>query len=367
MAFAYLLWLCIVDDIKADTKDGTGIAGQAGYDEQGPRWKTAVGFAFIVLLDACIKLSSIANGISIDRDWLPMLAPTSAVATSEPVLYDLTHLNAVMRRINLICKVLAPVVVDLFVSSLKSYRIGIALLLTGNICFGIAEMWLAREIFVANLSLHEPKLSDKHIASSDSASYVVDEGNSAKTSLACLTSAVTKCRLLCLDQTRAFKEYFSTVVWIPSMARALVHLTVLAFTASLITYLLDVGFPLDTITVARVTGAMVEVASTVAAPWAIHHFSRKRRPEESKTPPGSFVSDAVGQEDNAQPLDSAVLEYVGLTGITWQWVNLVCVEPLQLCEIVLIVFNVRRLPLSLPCSRFPHDSPTPRPIRMLGN
>lgn len=278
---------------------------------------TALGFAIIVLADVFIKLGSIANGISIDRDWLPVLAPTSAVASADPVSYDLTHLNAVMRRINLICKLLAPLAVNLFVSKLGSYRIGILVLLLGNLLSWATELWFARQIFDSSASLIEPKVLDKQDHSTETQQSPSTNTGAVVGSLAQSHLFLQQWKSLLFDQTRSFHGYFSTVVWVPSLCRALLHLSVLAFTSSLITYFLEIGFSLNIVTIARTTGSGLEVASTIATPWAIHHFSRKR---SSKTP--ETTSDETESPNTS--LDCKVLENVGLCGVMWQFWNAVC-------------------------------------------
>jgi len=137
-------------------------------------------------------------------------------------------------------------------------------------------------------------------------------------------------RTLLLDQANALTQYFSTNVWIPATALALLHLTVLAESSSLITYLLEIGFSLTLITTSRACSSIVEVGSTVLTPWAVHYFSRKRTKHEKEVEGEGDDAEAEGflqrrDETQAQGphIDSTVLERVGLVGILWQFVNLI--------------------------------------------
>lgn len=65
-------------------------------------------FAVTVALACVEKLASMGNTIAVERDWLVVISESTAV--------DLQDLNATMRRIDLICKLLAPVVIS-FVDS----------------------------------------------------------------------------------------------------------------------------------------------------------------------------------------------------------------------------------------------------------
>lgn len=63
--------------------------------------------------------------------------------------------------------------------------------------------------------------------------------------------------------------YFSSSVWIPSLCVAILHASVLSWSATLFTYLLNAGFSLGLITVARAIGSFFEISSTFIFPWAV--------------------------------------------------------------------------------------------------
>ena len=68
--------------------------------------------------------------------------------------------------------------------------------------------------------------------------------------------------------------YLSNPVWIPSLCAAVPHASVLTYSGTLITYLLNLGFSLNIVTIARFTGAVFEIASTFVYPWAVRVLSK---------------------------------------------------------------------------------------------
>jgi solute carrier family 40 (iron-regulated transporter), member 1 len=334
---AYIFWLFLVDDARAghardppvqDSKNGTTIPSSLETIDSHPHSISQnILFAIILLLGVLVRLSTIANNISIDREWLPALAPSSASSAPIATPYDLTHLNAVMRRIDLICKVLTPFLVSTIVSTVNSYRICIMLGGLLTVLSWVAELWCARWMYRSSSALRAPKplINEDH-----------EEENQTVTPQSMPRHLWHTTRTLLLDQANALTQYFSTNVWIPATALALLHLTVLAESSSLITYLLEIGFSLTLITTSRACSSIVEVGSTVLTPWAVHYFSRKRTKHEKEVEGEGDDAEAEGflqrrDETQAQGphIDSTVLERVGLVGILWQFVNLVCPPPLS--------------------------------------
>lgn len=74
-------------------------------------WSTPLGaamFALIVICGCIQNLSGVALSVAIERDWVTVIAQ----ASSE----HLTRINTYMRRIDLLCKLLAPLFVSLLVT-----------------------------------------------------------------------------------------------------------------------------------------------------------------------------------------------------------------------------------------------------------
>jgi iron-regulated transporter 1 len=95
---------------------------------QNPFSSSAKGFQFglILVLDAIQHLSATGNKLSLERDWVPALVEPAGTSDAA---YSLTQVNAVMGRIDLICKLVAPSLLPLIIS--KSGRTSWILLLVG--------------------------------------------------------------------------------------------------------------------------------------------------------------------------------------------------------------------------------------------
>jgi iron-regulated transporter 1 len=105
----------------------------AGHEEedasQSPFSSPSKGFlfGFLVLLDVIQDLSVIGNRLSMERDWVSVLV--EPISDTE-VSYGLTEVNSVMKRIDLITKLVAPSLLPLIVSSFAS-RVGWIMFLGG--------------------------------------------------------------------------------------------------------------------------------------------------------------------------------------------------------------------------------------------
>ncbi|KAI9834818.1 MAG: hypothetical protein M1838_005462 [Thelocarpon superellum] len=89
---AYAVWLYILDDpIALDHLRQLWRPFDLIQPDAAERTIKQALFGPLLLLGSLEALSSVANRISIDKEWLPALAPSSAVRTGG---YDLAQLNA---------------------------------------------------------------------------------------------------------------------------------------------------------------------------------------------------------------------------------------------------------------------------------
>ena len=105
-------------------------------------------FGIVVVLGVSEKLSGVGNMIAMERDWVPALT----LATPDVVEpgYSLTHVNAIMRRIDLVCKLVAPLLISAVIS-LISILVGVVTVgLVGFMSWGV-EILSANRVWV-NLS-----------------------------------------------------------------------------------------------------------------------------------------------------------------------------------------------------------------------
>ncbi|KAH8148556.1 uncharacterized protein LAJ45_07267 [Morchella importuna] len=256
--------------------------GQAGILDGNWLAKAAI-MAVVMTLGIGERLSAVGNMIVMERDWVPRLA----TGTSKP---SLPELNAVMRRIDLICKLLSPIFMSAIVLWTSSMRVTI--LITAGINFlsmGI-EWFAARRVWRECERLQAPKALDAEQTGDGS-------GNMFK-----------------LERWRqSLNIFFRSEIWIPSLSLGLLYVSVLSFSASMITYLLNAGFTLSVITIARTGSTLLEVSSTVVMPWSVK-FMEKAAAWRARRGDGTTQS-AAGE--------AAAVERTGLWGLWWMVINLI--------------------------------------------
>ena len=274
-------------------------------------------FAIVIFLGICEKLSGIGNMISMERDWVPAIAIAPLTGAVSP--QRLTRLNAMMRRVDLICKLVAPVVISIIVSA-TSMRIGVMTVagMSGT-TWGI-EVWCARRVWRSCPQLREARVRQpvEEIEMLDRSLPAVPEQNTAKAGILRLWHS----------QSTQIRAYFSTSVWIPSLSLALLHLSVLSYSATFITYLLTTGFSLLLITVARALGSIVEVSSTFIAPMGIGWLAHSRKTSIQE----EDAEELLPVEDLAKNRHGVGLERTGLWGISLQLLNLVSQLPFYISQ-----------------------------------
>ncbi|KAI8961736.1 Ferroporti-1 [Daldinia sp. FL1419] len=262
-----------------------------------------IGFAIAITFGIIERLSASGNLISMERDWVV----TVAAPAGNP--YDLTHLNAVMRRIDLICKLISPILTSAVISLLGSIRLGVIFTgLTSLISIPI-EVFSAKRVWNNSPLLQAPR------AVPTLQPTAATEGTSR--------SWIAKTR----QYFHGFEMYFSTSVWIPSAALALLHFNMLTWRATFVTYLINVGYSLNIITLARAIGSVFEISSTVITPRGIeymgkahHHASSSTADEDDE----SAVRLIVGDQEGSRDVETMIgLQRFGLWGISWQIVNTV--------------------------------------------
>ena len=218
------------------------------------------------------KLSRGTNILSMERDWVPTLANTS-VDAKNPVPYDLTHLNTTMKRIDMLCKLVAPLAVSTFVSTIKSERIAAVVLATiSSLSIG-PECWSALQVWDQNSRLRAPKGKINDAATSSQRDQPMQLYHTkmplARLALDIYQKITSQTMSSIGSYVADLMYYFHTSVWIPSLCAAVPHASVLTFSGTMLTYLLNAGYSLNIITGARASGAVFEISSTFLFPWAV--------------------------------------------------------------------------------------------------
>ena len=236
-------------------------------------------FGIVLVLGMVEKNSRMTNILSMERDWVPTLA--SSVPGSP---FDLTHLNTVMKRIDMLCKFLAPLAISTFTSAVVSIKMAVlAVVIISLLSLG-PECWCLQRVWKENRQLRAPKKIVR-----ENSGECMDANSQGQPGLnTSLKGSRSQRRPLLLRQfLRIISEingsiqshvdglqyYFRSPVWLPSLCVATLHASVLTWSGTFITYLLNAGFSLGLVTVAKAVGSIFEIGSTFIFPWAVATLS----------------------------------------------------------------------------------------------
>ncbi|OIW33868.1 hypothetical protein CONLIGDRAFT_565360, partial [Coniochaeta ligniaria NRRL 30616] len=204
------------------------------------------------------RMCAVGNNLVMERDWVP----TIASEVSKPPLHQL---NAIMRRIDLVSKILAPV----FVSTIAIKTSSVVLVIvTAGINLGTVGIELATARTAWNkcnaLKLaREPKDVATVLRSS------IDDEDAA---------SVIVVREEIEQDKKGLALYFSSDVCLASLSAALQSFSVLSLSGPMTTYLLTRHYSLSLITTARTAISAVEIGSTLLFPLLASFLSRHPLP-----------------------------------------------------------------------------------------
>ncbi|KAI9013469.1 Ferroporti-1, partial [Hyaloraphidium curvatum] len=201
-------------------------------------------FALVVLFAALLKLSNMANAISLEKDWV--------VVASRGDPDRLAGLNASVRRIDLLSNVLAPLLVSLFVSVLP-LPFTVLLLIVWNLLSYPLEYRLIGNVYRAVPGLAEPKPAK---APREPQPYwYLDPSHHAR-----------HVRNSFGRFAHDWSLYARHPVLLPSLSVAFLYFTSLSFGGITITYLESVGVGTAAVAAARGVGVVAGIGATVAEP-----------------------------------------------------------------------------------------------------
>ena len=342
-------------------------------------------FAIILILGMIEKNARMTNILSMERGWVPMLASSTADAP-----FNLTHLNTIMRRIDVFCKFIAPLGISTFIATVAPVKIAVvAVALTSMLSFGL-EYWCILTVWRCSSS--RLRTSQEKNGKDDGDDGEPVHRNTWYGRLAVLVQTSLDAHV------QGLQYYFKSPVWIPSLGVAILHASVLTYSATLITYLLNAGLPLGTLTVAKAIGSVFEIGSTFIFPWAVRVLSETKDAknelysmEELRGPdPRAQYSllKSETEEDVRETEDEEIKQTstatatatacdpnsgvvrVGLWGICGLFFNLVCsapsppglngaeAEPAKIPVIVSLFYIDSKLPTAHPSSPPPSLSTT---------
>lgn len=160
-----------------------------------------------------------------------------------------------MRRIDLLCKLLAP----LFIAIVDGFSTEIAIIVNFamNMASVVVEYYAIARIYDEDPSLQEQKgKPDTELPST-----AEDAPSSARPG--------RNVWRLFRKSASDFGFYFGHRAFLPSFAGSLLYLTVLSFGSQMVTYLVASGYTTTYIGIARTISVVFEVLATWVAPWLI--------------------------------------------------------------------------------------------------
>ena len=227
-------------------------------------------FVLLLALGMVERSSRSANILSMERNWIPTIASSGANDT-----YSLTHLNTMMRRIDVICKFLAPLSISTLIAAVSPLTIAVAV--TGIIAAMsvLIECWCIQVVWKGNEQIRASKAPPKVGNAPPRQPQGIQDPISV--TVCAVTAITTSIR----SHAESVRFFFNTPVWIPSLCAAANHGSVLTFSGTLITYLLNAGFPVGVITLGKAVSQLFEIGSTFVFPRLVRIFSN---PSSSNLP-----------------------------------------------------------------------------------
>jgi iron-regulated transporter 1 len=204
----------------------------------------------IALVLACLeKLASIANTVSVERDWVIVISESTEIA--------LQDLNSVLRRIDLMCKLVAPV----FISFISAYSTNFSILVVMGMSslssfveyFAIARVYDSVPELAKNGSCKVDDELEQPFPTSQRQDTLPDKVVSASNSWV-------------KSSLEPWADYVTNPVFLASFSLSLVYLTVLSTGVQYQTYMLSAGYSPIAVSLLRVTAVISELSATCLAP-----------------------------------------------------------------------------------------------------
>ena len=199
---------------------------------------------------ACVeRLSATMNTIAVERDWVIVMAGKS--------VQHLQTMNSQMRRIDLSCKLIAPLMIAL----IDGYLTKVAIIVT----LSVAVVSLPLEYILISKVYHA--IEELHIRSRIRRDC---ESSTAATSILSYLSRSVH------HTASDLKYYITHKAFLPSISLALLYLTVLSFGGQMINYLISLSYSSTSIGILRTLSAICELSATFLAPLVMDRIGAIR-------------------------------------------------------------------------------------------
>ncbi|KAK7186215.1 hypothetical protein DPSP01_005044 [Paraphaeosphaeria sporulosa] len=210
-------------------------------------WTKVAWFSICVVLAGVEKLAFVGNTVAVERDWVVVVAEGLGVPRED--------LNSKMRRIDLVCKLVAPFGISLVDG--YSTEVAIWAVLGQNTLSIVFEYFAIAQVYHAVPGLASRK--------SSTAPINIEGRDMATPNSRGLSAAIQQ-----------WIDYFMNPACLASFSLALLYFTVLGFGSQLTTYLLTLDFTSTHIAGMRLISVILELSATCAAPLLMRRIGAVR-------------------------------------------------------------------------------------------
>ncbi|GFY83849.1 iron regulated 1 [Actinidia rufa] len=261
------LWL-LTQNLSFMVAGGTVLALLVKSDLESTNFVAFVSLVVLTNISGAVGvLSTLAGTILIEREWVVVISEGHRPEV-------LTKMNSVIRRIDLICKLFAPVVTGFIISfiSLKASALALSL---WNILSVFLQYWLLMSVYKGIPSLSErnqkrvarlcPMREESPSTSQEKRSLLPSAEKASELSESSWKRKLNEwlCNIPCIS---AWRVYLQQDVVLPGVALALLYFTVLSFGTLMTAALEWEGIPAYVIGIARGVGAIIGIAATFLFP-----------------------------------------------------------------------------------------------------
>ncbi|RPA71539.1 hypothetical protein BJ508DRAFT_89814 [Ascobolus immersus RN42] len=221
-------------------------------------------FAALVLLACVEKMASVMNLVSVERDWVVVIAGDRHA--------ELQVLNARIRRIDLFCKLFGPLAIS-FVND-ASVIAAVWATLGMNLASIVVEY-----LCIAKVYKFVPELQRPSRDHGTEQSLPALQPNRYRRNNRSLTTIMSQYLLGAVNLILPLKSlpfYFSHPTFLPSISLSLLYLTVLSFSGSFITFLLSSKVTSTHVGIARAVSTVFGLSATWIAPRIMGRIGKVR-------------------------------------------------------------------------------------------
>ncbi|CAO3570518.1 unnamed protein product [Mortierella alpina] len=218
-------------------------------------------FTLLILINGVLKLSALGWSISIERDWIVALCRSDSE--------QLTRINVAMKRIDLVCKLISPLVFAALLAQVDAAYCSLAMA-TWCMCTFCMELYLVRRIWAKSPVLWEPRSRHSQLSVTNASKSDGRRRGSASDLFATRSPSVfTKV-------VSSFQEYTHHIVFLASLSYAIIYINMMSVSGTMIGYLQWRGFTAGSIALLKGVCTASELVGTIAMPILVRYVGLVR-------------------------------------------------------------------------------------------